>query len=803
MKSFFKILLSPLFLTAGLLTVSTSCNDGIESPDITQPNDGDYVSVKISLNSGSLVNLTPASPATRAAVSSDEAIVCEMLPDTTKRSRAAMGIDDPIETAETKIMNLWVLQYDGTGNSAKLVTSAYIDDYQADQTAKLIASTTENTIVFIANTFDNTIPFPINSTIDELKKRRFTTQSLSTIVVKNPNTAASGDVGTETFPNDGDYYQRLNGQLVTTIEEGSTLATTLQHNACRISLNITNNTAGKANPVTLKTADIEHVPGCIYFFTSYDGYTTSNAIGKPTSGDNNLYGMYNYIDVITWTDAEGTSTETKSAKLYLPANESGIVASNTNPKLKSLFSPSRATIVRLRGTYYDSEQNADIPITYSFALGEDMVKNYQLVPNGDYVYNITLNARGDKTTDGRVSYGSANGVDYTDLASWPLSNCYICNPPTAGEATYKIPVARVDQFWGGKNYEDVPNNCLGINNEWTVEVIWSDMLIDDSNFKITKNTGNGKNDYFEVTVPSTSIMGNVIIGIKRDASADDYLWSWHLWVTDYCPDDAKYLVQQNAFLDGTDTYHVTGGDVQRYLKAGSGKVQKVYMDRSIGVLDPKATGSQTRGVMYYQYGRKDPFPGNSPEYYQAGHNKQTYSITKKVYNQTSDKQPQNVPYAVNHPQTFIYNTNEGSRYSYWTYKDIYNPTSALNTIIWQDPYSSEHNNKSIFDPSPSGWKVPANYEGLSLNSYVSNTLYANTNQVPAGGSVIIPAYGSRAANSGNLENTGNCYLYNTMIDGQHRAYYLWGGPTYLYHSTGTWGSSYGRAYAYPIRPVQE
>lgn len=798
MKSFFKILLSPLFLTAGLLTVSTSCNDGIESPDITQPNDGDYVSVKINLNSGSLVNLTPASPATRAAVSSDEAIVCEMLPDTTKRSRAAMGIDDPVETAETKIMNLWVLQYDGTGNSAKLVTSAYIDDYQMNQTAKLIASTTENTIVFIANTFDNTIPFPINSTISELKARRFTTQSFGTIVVKNPNTASVGD--TEDFPNDGDYYQRLNGKLVTTIEEGNTLTATLQHNACRISLNVTNNTAGKANPVTLKTADIEHVPGCMYFFTDYDNYTSGNSIGKPTMTDIGLYGLKNYANIIKWSDIEGTSTEVKSAKFYLPANESGVVASNTNPKLKSLFSPSRATIIRLRGTYHDSEQNADIPITYSLALGEDMVKNYQLVPNGDYVYNITINARGDKTTDGRVSYGSANGIDYTDLASWPLSNCYICNPPTTGEATYKIPVARVDQFWGGGNYENEPNNCLGAGNAWTVEVIWSDMLIDDTNFKITKHSGNGKNDYFEVSVPSTSVMGNVILGIKNaNTPGGQYLWSWHLWITDYCPDEAKYLTQQNAFLAGTDTYHVTGGDVQRYSIASSGTVQKVYMDRSIGILDPKATGSNTRGVMFYQFGRKDPFPGGSPEFYQEGTNKQNYVIKTRKYDETSDRQPQNVPYSVSYPTTFITGNNDASMG--WTINDKYNPSIFNCNIIWNDPSASNNGGKSIFDPSPSGWKIPAVYEVRAFNSMIGNVIYAST--YISDGSVSFPHYTFRNS-KGSIQGGAFCNLWNYSSYSNYQAlsFSMQWDSFNKNAKAGGWGDS-NMACGFVIRPVQE
>ena len=786
----------PIVAISLLLLASCSRDDIFRSNE----NDGEprYVTVGIDVSAGSLDPMTGSvSPATKSsvtvAVGQTEDIVCDaVLPEASfsVRTRATQGIDDPTPTSATKIMNLWVLQYDGTGDAAKLIgTPVYIEDYtqEANRSAKLVASTTDNTIVFIANTFDKNLPFQQNSTIAELKQRRFTTQSLGTIVSKDPNTA---DTGEGTFPNDGDYYQRLNGYVETPITEGENLSCYLGHNACRISVNVTNNTAGTTYPVTLTSANIENVPGCMYFFTNYSGYTSGEKVGKPTGADISLYELKNYYDVITWTAEEGASATTKSAKLYLSPNESGIVAANGSPKLKSMFAPSRATVLRIHGTYKDGGN--DIPVKYSFALGEDMIKNYQLVPNGDYVYNITLNARGDKTSDGRVAYNSASGIDYTQTTVWPLSNCYICNPPavSTASATYKIPVARVDQFWGGGNYENEPNNCLGQNNPWEVSVIWSDMEVKADNFVITKNKGNGKDDYFEVSVPGTTEMGNVVIGIKNGLSPN-WLWSWHLWVTDYCPDDAKYLTQQGAFLAGTDTYHVTGGDVQRYQDAAAGTVQKVYMDRSIGAMSTDYVG-YGKGMLYYQFGRKDPFPGNA-DYWEEGTNKVTYAIQTKAYNATDENQPRNVPYSVQHPTTFI--TSSG----YWTYNDKYNPNPYNSAIVWQDPWASNNGNKSIFDPSPSGWKVAPNQDGTSYNSFSGGAVYVNTKLISGGGSVRYVVAGYRSSSNGSLG------------DGGSRGYY-WRSSTLsdtrgfnLFCYSGIW-SSYGndtRAYGALVRPVQE
>ena len=817
-----------IVLALAAIHTMTACSNDLDDIQQDMPQgvlqqgvSGEYVSVTLHLTTADLNGLA-GSVSTRSATGTatvstrpaagegsaqaDADIVCERVPTATATVTAATattradgdgtttGIDDPATAANTAIKNLWVLQYDGTDDNALLLTSAYIEDYTATTSIKLIATTTDCAIVFLANTYDNTLSFPINSTLATLKGQRFTTPGLNRVVVIDPATATTG---TETFPNNGNYYQRLNGMVTTTVQTGTAITATLQHNACRITVNVTNKTAGTTYPVTLTSASVENVPGCMYMLTDYTGYTSGTAIGKPTVADIQLYPLWDADNAITWDATEATSSATKTAHLYLAPNESGVVTNNTSPKLKSLFAPSRATLLKLHGTYSDGTNN--LPITYTFALGEDMTSNYQLVPNGDYVYDVTLNARGDKTTDGRVSFGGGGDVDYTDTTTWPLSNCYICNPPTTGTATFKIPVARVDQFWGGGNYENVPNNCLGDGNAWTVSVIWSDMEVKADNITITKNTGQGKGDYFEVQVPSTTEKGNVVIGIKRDENLGTWLWSWHLWVTDYCPDEAKYLTQQGAFIDGTDTYHITGGDVQRYQKASNTANQKVYMDRSIGALSADDGYSATqRGILYYQFGRKDPFPADITTYWEGGTSQTTFSINshKTKYNEADpDAAPKNVPYSVNNPDKFIYGT------TYWTYGDQYNPTSGLTSIIWQDPHASEHSNKSIFDPSPSGWKVTTSHSGLSYSAFSGGWVTASTAIIK--GSVKIPAYGCRLYSSGSLSGgSSNGYYWSSPPGGVSNAYslgFISGGlSAHDGNSNGT-----QRANGKPVRPVQE
>ena len=221
------------------------------------------------------------------------------------------------------------------------------------------------------------------------------------------------------------------------------------------------------------------------------------------------------------------------------------------------------------------------------------------------------------------------------------ANCYILNPPTTGEKTFEIPIRRIDTFWGNKGYENVPDNTLGTDKSWTATILWKQMAegdVSDANLVKDSGTGTGTGFRFKVAAGTS---GNVVVGVKN--SQGTILWSWHLWLTDYVPNKSN-----------------------------------VAMDRNLGAL---GTSFEENGRLYYQFGRKDPFPGSNPGGFSAATTSQT------------------VAYSVMNPMVFVYIKDNP-----WTTEERYNPTNE--NIVWQDPKVIGEG-KSIFDPSPAGWKIPA------------------------------------------------------------------------------------------------
>ena len=222
------------------------------------------------------------------------------------------------------------------------------------------------------------------------------------------------------------------------------------------------------------------------------------------------------------------------------------------------------------------------------------------------------------------------------------ANCYILNPPTTGEKTFEIPIRRIDTFWGNKGYENVPDNTLGTDKSWTATILWKQMAEGDvSDANLVKNSGEGTGTGFRFKV-AAGTSGNVVVGVKN--SQGTILWSWHLWLTDYEPNNSN-----------------------------------VAMDRNLGAL---GTSFEENGRLYYQFGRKDPFPGSYP----GG-----------VFSAATTSQT--VAYSVMNPMVFVYIKDKP-----WTTEERYNPTNE--NIVWQDPKVIGEG-KSIFDPSPAGWKIPA------------------------------------------------------------------------------------------------
>ncbi|MCD8166978.1 MAG: hypothetical protein LUE93_13225 [Bacteroides sp.] len=297
--------------------------------------------------------------------------------------------------------------------------------------------------------------------------------------------------------------------------------------------------------------------------------------------------------------------------------------------------------------------------------------------------------------------------------------------------TVHIPLRKLFWIWEREASRNTPLNPTG-NLGLTPVTLWQTTpgLIGQ-----TTINPNNSNDYRDATLEVTAgntPYGNAVIAIQQNGET---LWSFHIWVTSYDPDN--------------------GGPVFTY----PGKAP--LMDRNLGsngdytnftdIIPTESAG------LYYQWGRKDPFPGarnlldcdlqtatNQFPIYDAGGARQY--ITFEPVNASK-----NLENSIHNPTRFYTNGAE-----YFPMNDWYtNATESKyqNDNLWNDTQKR----KTVFDPCPAGWRVPSetdmnvfwpsNFPGtyeFANNSYATFTLGGNSIIFPTGGFIV----------DGDLEQAG-------------------------------------------------
>ena len=259
--------------------------------------------------------------------------------------------------------------------------------------------------------------------------------------------------------------------------------------------------------------------------------------------------------------------------------------------------------------------------------------------------------------------------------------------------------------------------------------------------------------------------GNAVIAAK-DASGT-ILWSWHIWLTDQ-PEEQVY--KNNA---GT------------------------MMDRNLGATSATPGDVGALGLLY-QWGRKDPFLGSSS----ISSNTLAKSTGTWPSFVSSNSSNGTVEYAVSHPTTFI--GSNSSNYDWY-----YTGSSSTDNTRWTTSTAT----KSIYDPCPSGWRVPDGGDnGIwskalgSSSSFIQSSLYDSTNEgmnfsgkFGSASTIWYPASGCRSVSDGSLVNVGFCGKYWSASPYNKYADYL-----EFYDSGHVYptGASY-RAYGQAVRCLKE
>lgn len=670
----------------------------------------------------------------------------------------------------TAVRNVWVMQFDGTAGSSRLLLAKYYANYVPGTKVKLLTSDVENYLLFVANTNNQSIEFSKCQTLDDVKNLKFAVLH---------DTQAAGEYY-------GDCYNMLMNGHVQTVVSGASLSldVPLKRNAVRMDVKISNTTGETENPITIDSVGL--YSGVIYM-NYYTDYTLPEIYPAVYAAKPLAY------PATAWEDALADGTARRFT-FYCPANKRGS-SSATDPKHKLFFAPNGITYLQIWG-----KDSQGIRVTYKFALGADLTSDCNLLPNTDYSYELTISGPGDYTTDSR-----AENLSMQDFTQAPLANSYMIHPPSVKGVwkSVRIPVKRIYDFWNPTDgYEKVPANALNVGSYgWRAEIVRSSVeLIEDVNFKWIKREGNDYTDYFEFAI-TEGVEGNIILGVHRYTDMartlldDVFLWSWHMWVTDYDPDIVLPLLTPEVDASGNDTrfvYTVLKGEVNRFSdniwKTGAELDGQYMMDRNLGALSQ--TERHGPGTLYYQWGRKDPFmyassmnqaPTKGVVIYNRYNDALEFPFRTLAQLQAAGVESDLVRYAVYHPDTYLLIAE-------WTNSDI-DDYAGIRYIVsgnWRDPKLGSSKTpdlraKSIFDPCPPGWKVPAQGSMTFPTGTVTSTVNnISISTLPNGAVIYRPVVGYSAfggpSNNYTYSNNIN-YWTNRVPNGGSQPYIMIGNTT--------------------------
>ena len=651
-------------------------------------------------------------------------------------SGASRAIDDGI-VDENTIKDFWLIEYDQNGN--RIGFPRYYEYSEATQIVRIIVPTDPSHVyrgVILVNTHNPNL-------FDQENDMSMSEDRLQTMY---DEIRQEEEIYTTFVGSDGKRSHYLPMSCVFDIPapkngEIQKFTCTLRRNVAKVVMHI-----------NTKNVTIDNVLWCNVPEKRYTAEQLLSFRGSDVASFAEAYStaMEPSVKVLDWDKDEITAAQNALAAgkdgleltYYLPRSCWGKGGTATQPRDKNRYAPEKATYYEIDATNKKTSGNGKL--RYRIYPGTNATNDFNIIANCCYHVTAVLDA------DAIANDSRVEDLNKVRLAE---SNSYIID--FANPVTYEIPITRINRFWTNETaYPKGADNVLKDADEWVAEVIWQDQpkqMIQfcsaDSDEGMTSYTGVGATSFYVRPVVG-SVAGNVVIGVRRkptgatDATPDKrtYLWSWHLWLTDYNPDEWTH-----AWEEGKYAYKVNGGEVHRYESSYWQTTfhNKYMMDRNLGAMtsepgDNNANLINTFG-MYYQYGRHEPLPYPSLEavYDVKGVSITEFALKSKV-NMVKQQFASSHAEAVAKPHTFFYCSNGtvqplGYKLRRWYDGKLTNPYERN---VWDNPdwYSDT---KSLFDPCPPGWEVPdyGVYEGFASYdvSYRDNSnvvkSYFKTNSV--------------------------------------------------------------------------
>ena len=444
-------------------------------------------------------------------------------------------------------------------------------------------------------------------------------------------------------------------------------------------------------------------------------------------------------------------------------------------------------------------------------------------PASPQTIGITLSPLVDRNTDPHhEELASRQKKDYFDLSTINVAtgltverttaNCYVVQSP----GTYKFPLVYGNAVQGGATATSSYTAPSSTNSSWygilvdhrgasitnpyipqnlsdasmTAELLWTDApgLVDGVEY-LKGDEADLTDDYIAFNVPEEYItQGNAMIAVF--AADGTIAWSWHIWITDANLTDLREV--SNGYRIPT----VNVGWCDKRISDYEGRTIRVRAVQDVsGNVKAAAVTQQGNSVTingnspYYQWGRKDPSRAamNNTTF-------RTYYPTKAAYRPRNESRPSGASNAATVQETITH------PYIHYGRADHYIWQGTVITNLWSINASAT-GAKTIYDPSPVGFRVPATnaFSTLTVNNTTWGVVDGIRGRTVNANDVFLPALGQY----GNMNGGG---LGAVGTDGNY-ACRLWNGLSYasmFYFSASTVenpSNAPGRSYS--LRPIAE
>ena len=445
-----------------------------------------------------------------------------------------------------------------------------------------------------------------------------------------------------------------------------------------------------------------------------------------------------------------------------------------------------------------------------------------------------------KTADPVTNYNLANATGADAIEN--TANCYVISAP----GTYRIPLVYGNAIEGGTTNASAytsSKSCIVGGEEFVLQE-----FVDHNDHKITTPyinvqnagdqatkaeviwedckdivtapavTGSGANSYLTFEIKKENLQnGNAVVAVTN--TGGKVMWSWHLWFT------PKSSLKTIPFTSVGSTYNfMTDNLGWKYTKWTGGLKREVVVKieqqaetgekKTATITLKQAAGNNVREGYgnLYQWGRKDPLPGTDTFYPNTGYKfNDGYTIVGDQvadYTNPANKQrmeERTIGLSIREPGIMLPKVG-GGKLS-WSYRQYINLWSADN-----DSYAGTVRNgkKTIYDPSPVGFKVPDAYAFKDFS--ITGVVWSNGYTLKADNDkeIYFQAGGYRDGNDGKLKLVGSYAFYWVGIASKRGTT---GGPGYglrIKMANGILSApinpsdDYGnRAYGYGVRPVAE